>query len=155
MQFLACECKLCSSKDSVVTNGRHEYTKTVFLYFSGVASCWHPVMVKLVGTLLTISGLKNKLVFMGKERQLMLVNTERTVLHVPRLLKRSVPVSKTFVRGNGECGEYSGVVKGVYMQGMVVELESDVWLLLTGNSLMVPHSLRAGTLVSSIIMNVC
>ncbi|KAI9200887.1 hypothetical protein LWI28_014534 [Acer negundo] len=148
MRVVACECKLCSSKEYKIIQGRHVFTKPVFLYLSGAASCWHPVMMKLVGNVITISGLKKKLVFIGKDSQLMFVNTEHSVFHVPRLLKKWSPISKTFIRGNGECGVYTGVVKGVYMRGMAVELDSEVWLLLTDKLLTVPHSLRVGAIIS-------
>ncbi|KAH7567364.1 hypothetical protein JRO89_XS07G0059000 [Xanthoceras sorbifolium] len=148
MRVIACECKLCSSKERLITQGHHVFTKPVFLYFSGAASCWHPVMMKLVGNVITISGLKKKLVFIGKDSQLMFVNTEHSVFHMPRLLKKWLTISKTVIRGNGECGVYTGVVKGVYMQGMVVELDSEVWLLLTDKVLTVPHSLRVGAVIS-------
>ncbi|KAJ6404838.1 hypothetical protein OIU84_012918 [Salix udensis] len=53
------------------------------------------------------------------------------------------------IRGNGECGVYTGVVRGVYMQGMVVELDKEVWLLLTDQQVTAPHSLREGAIISA------
>jgi len=43
----------------------------------------------------------------------------------------------------------------VYMEGMVVELDNEVWLLLTEHLLTPPHSLRVGALVSENEFTVC
>lgn len=153
MRVMACGCKLCSSKESKITQECHSFTKPEFVYFCGAASGWHPVMTKLVGKVIMISGLKKKLIFIGREEsQLMFVTTENSVLHVPRLLKKLLPVLKTVIKGKGECGVYTGVVKGVYMQGKIVELDNEVWLLLTDKFLSVPHSLRLGSVVSRIML---
>ncbi|XP_024952233.2 CST complex subunit CTC1 isoform X2 [Citrus sinensis] len=149
MRVLACDCKFCTAKECEITHECHSFTKPKFVYFFGAASCWHPVATKLVGKVITISGLKKKLVFIGKEEsQLMFVTTENSVLHVPRLLKKWSPPSKTVIKGKGESGVYTGVVKGVYMQGLLVELDNEVWLLLTDKLRTVPHSLRSGAVIS-------
>ncbi|KAK9270684.1 hypothetical protein L1049_026266 [Liquidambar formosana] len=156
VQIMVCECKLCKLKESVMNShdsirGRssHSFAKRVVVYFSGSASSWHPVITKLIGNIVSLSGLKKKLVFIGKEEsQLMYVTTEKTLLHVPRLPDRWLPYRKTVIEGKGECGVYTGTVKGVYMQGMVVELDEEVWLLLTDRLLTPLHSLRVGALIS-------
>lgn len=152
VRVMTCECKLCSSKENKTTQACKVFTKPVFVYFCGAASCWHPVMIKLSGHVITISGLKKKLVFIAKEEsQLMLVTVENSVLHVPRLSEKWFPDSRTVIKGKGECGVYTGVVKGVYMRGMIVELDNEVWLLLSDKLLSVPHSLREGAVVSKIM----
>uniref|UniRef100_A0A0A9EKJ9 CST complex subunit CTC1 n=1 Tax=Arundo donax TaxID=35708 RepID=A0A0A9EKJ9_ARUDO len=44
-------------------------------------------------------------------------------------------------------GVYAGVITGIYMQGMVVELDDAVWLLIDDQQLAPPHSLRVGAVV--------
>lgn len=163
VRFTVCECELCTSKalemvlnDSIVEHGQgsscHCYNKLEFVYFCGSTSSWHPVITKLIGNVITVSGLKKKLVYIGKEEsRLMYVTTDKSALHLPRLSKKWVPHEKSVVKGKGECGSYKGVVRGVYMQGMVVELDDEVWLLLTDHQVTAPHSLRVGALVSESI----
>ncbi|XP_050236742.1 CST complex subunit CTC1 [Mercurialis annua] len=157
-QMRGCECRICKSKKSPSTvlhrldKGRdcHSFTKPLFVYFYGDSSSWHSVITKLVRKVVTLSGLKKKLVFVGKEEsQLIFVITENSVVHFPRLLSENQsPFTKNIALGKGECGDYKGVVSGIYMQGMVVELDKEVWLLLTDQLLVVPHSLRVGSIVS-------
>lgn len=160
VHIMVCECSLCSSKESATNlndsiqeqNNNHSFTKPVIVYFCGKASSWHPVITKLIGNVVTISGLKKKLVYIGSEEsRLIYVTAERSELRLSRsrLRKKSIPGVKTNVEGKGECGSYTGIVQGVYMQGMVVELDDEVWLLLTSQLLTPPHSLRVGALVSS------
>ncbi|BBG94975.1 conserved telomere maintenance component 1 [Prunus dulcis] len=85
---------------------------------------------------------------MFEESKLMYVTTENSALHLLRLSWKWQPKCTAVAKGKGECGTYRGIVKGVYMQGMVVELDNEVWLLLTDQLLTPPHSLRAGALVS-------
>lgn len=158
VQFMVCECKSCSSKeaimvlkDSIQERDTHSFTKPMFVYCCGSASSWHPVFTKLVGNIVAISGLKKKLVFIGKEEsKVMCVTTGSSALHLSRLSKKWSPKVTVVRKGNGEVGTYRGIVKGVYMQGMVVLLDNEVWLLLTDQLLTPPHSLRAGSLVSLI-----
>ncbi|GMI92795.1 conserved telomere maintenance component 1 [Hibiscus trionum] len=143
VRIMTCECKLCRLKESVSVlfgaTDRHSFTSPVFVYFCGPAWCWHPALTKLIGNIVTISGLMKKLILMGdQESVLMLVTAENTVLHLPKLLKKRKVV----------CGSYIGTVKNVYMQGMVVELDEEVWLLLTNQSLKPPHGLRIGAVIS-------
>lgn len=160
VQIRVCECKLCNSKESItilhnLAQGQHPhcFLQPLFVYFFGPSWRWHPVITKLVGNVVTLSGLKKKLVFIGKEEsQLMFVTTENSVLHLPRLSNKWSPFMKNIV-GKGECGAYTGVVKGVYMRGMVIELDKEVWLLLSDQLLTAPHSLRVGAIVSKISLS--
>lgn len=156
VQILVCDCKLCTSKQSGswdVSIEGHSFTKPVFVYFCGSSSSWHPVFTKLIGNLVNISGLKKKLVYIAKEEScLMYVTTGKSNLHLPSLLKKCVQNKKTCIKGKGECGTYVGTVRGVYMQGMVVELDNEVWLLLTDQLLAPPHSLRVGAIVSAVTL---
>lgn len=156
-RIMVCQCKICNSTDSIKFshslgqgNISHSFTKPSFVYFCGASWCWHPVITKLIGTVIMLSGLKKKLVFIGKEEsQLMFVTTEYSGLQLPRVLKKWPLFSRNVIRGNGECGVYTGVVRGVYMQGMVVELDKEVWLLLTDQQVTAPHSLREGAIISA------
>jgi hypothetical protein len=143
VQFMVCKCE----------NGQgsrcHCYNKPEFVYFCGSTSSWHPVITKLIGNVITVSGLKKKMVYIGKEvSRLMYVTMDKSALHLPRPSKKWVLHEKSVVKGKGECGSYKGIVRGVYMQGMVVELDDEVWLLLTDHQITAPHSLRVGALVS-------
>lgn len=157
VRIMICECKLCCSKEAVGAlyqePDSHSFTEPVFVYFCESAWCWHPIMAKLIGNVVTISGLKKKLVFMGKQdSDLMFVTGENSFLHLHRLLKKRVCFSGNVLKGNAECGSYTGTVSNVYMQGLVVELDKEVWLLLTDQLLMPPHGLRVGAVVSKIFI---
>ncbi|XP_060958065.1 CST complex subunit CTC1 isoform X3 [Cannabis sativa] len=159
VQIMVCECRLCSSKskdtisalnDSVEEQSNHSFTKPFIVYFCGQASSWHPVITKQIGNVVTISNLKKKLVYIGDQHsRLMYVTAEKSCLSISRYRRHKIhPNNKTNVEGKGECGSYTGVVRGVYMQGMVVELDNEVWLLLTNHLITPPHSLRVGALIS-------
>lgn len=48
----------------------------------------------------------------------------------------------------GDCGGvYTGVVTGIYMQRMLIELDKIVWLLIDDQHLAPSHSLRVGAVV--------
>ena len=158
-KVLVCECKLCSSSDpDKALCGIHErhcidnFTKSFIVYIYDFASCWHPVVSKLVGNYVSLTGLKKKLIFIGKEEesQLMYVTSEKSKLHLPRFQDQCVSFQKTIVLGKGECGEYTGIVTEIYMQGMVIEFDKKVMLLLTDQLLNFTHSLRVGAIVSNI-----
>lgn len=157
-KVLVCECKLCSSSDPgralCGVNERHSidsFTKSFIVYFYDFASCWHPVVSRLVGNYVSLTGLKKKLIFIGKEdSQLMYVTSEKSTLHLPRLRDQCVLFRKTKILGKGERGEYTGIVTEIYMQGMVVEFDKKVMLLLTDQLLNFTHSLRVGAIVSNI-----
>ena len=51
VQILVCECRSCSSRESIQEQNSHSFTKPVIVYFCGSASCWHPVITKLIGKL--------------------------------------------------------------------------------------------------------
>ncbi|KAF5740713.1 CST complex subunit CTC1 [Tripterygium wilfordii] len=157
LRVMACQCRLCSCKEPStaldnVIRGRdlHSLSKPLFVYFLGSVSCWHPAITKLIGDTVLFSGLKKKLITIGKEDSLLMyVTTGNSVLHLPRLSKKWLLLPRTAMKGKGESGTYTGVVKGVHMQGLVIELDKDVWLLLTDQLLTPPHSLRVGAVISA------
>ena len=129
----------------------HCFTKTQILYFCGPGSSWHPLFTKLIGNIISTSHLKKKLVFIGKEEsQLMYVTTGKTMLRMWSMANQEIPRKEAVIKGMGECGIYSGIITGIYMQGMVINLDERVWLLITDGLLNPPHSLRVGALVSNI-----
>ncbi|XP_027090810.2 CST complex subunit CTC1 isoform X2 [Coffea arabica] len=157
VKILVCECEFCRSRKTILalrdlsdeSCKNHCFLKCLIVYFCGSASSWHPVMVRLIGNLISLSGLKKKLVYIGKDdSELMYVTTDKALLRLPVMAKKYISKEKAEVRGFGEVGSYAGTVTGVYMQGMVVELDQGVLLLLTDHQLMVPHSLRVGAIVS-------
>lgn len=156
VQILVCECGSCSSRDpislpddSIREQSTHSFVKPKIVYLRGSASSWHPILTKFVGRSITFWGFKKKLVFIGKsESCLMYVSTEESSVHLSGLSRMGIASKKNAIKGKGECGSYTGIIKGVYMQGMLLELENEVWLLLTGHLLSPPHSLRVGAIVS-------
>ncbi|KAK4803412.1 hypothetical protein SAY86_003229 [Trapa natans] len=153
VEFIICNCQLCKSKipvDKLVkTADSHSYSKSVFVYFCGSCSPWHPAITKLIGSSVVLSGLKKKLMFIGRgESQLIFVITEVSLLHVLRMPWKQSVHAKTRIRGRGECGHYNGVVRAVYLQGTVVELDKEVWLLLTDQQSVLPHSIRVGAIIA-------
>ncbi|KAG6591357.1 CST complex subunit CTC1, partial [Cucurbita argyrosperma subsp. sororia] len=155
-QIMICECRSCTSRepmslpdDSVRVLNTHSFVKPTVVYLCGSASSWHPVLTKFVGRALTFGGLKKKKVSIGKaESCLMYISTENSSLHLSRLSRIRLPCKTNAIKGKGECGSYTGIINGVYMQGMLLELENGVWLLLTDHFLSPPHSLRAGAIIS-------
>ncbi|CAA7033315.1 unnamed protein product [Microthlaspi erraticum] len=149
VKVMACESKECKRNDVLDSvDCSHSFEKSVFVYFCGsVAASWHPAMTKLVGRSIALSGMKKKLVYISKcDSVLVFVTTENSVLHSPWLSKKR-EVSKTVVDRRSNCGSYLGLVKGVYLKGKLVELDQDVWLLLTDQIHKRPHSIRNGSLI--------
>ncbi|XP_019174090.1 PREDICTED: CST complex subunit CTC1 isoform X2 [Ipomoea nil] len=155
-KMLVCECKLCSCTYSTIQlhnskehTSNHCFNKAVIVYFCGPASVWHPVITRLVGSIVSLLGLKKKLAYIMKETsQLVYVTVEKSLMRLSYLQDQFIQVQKTDIRGNGECGSYSGIVTGIYMQGMIVELDQEVMLMLTDHDITVPHGLRVGAIAS-------
>ncbi|XP_071712647.1 CST complex subunit CTC1 [Rutidosis leptorrhynchoides] len=148
-EITVCECEICSCRDKVISfqdiiGADHKFSKTITLYFCGPASIWYPVISRLVGGVLLISGMKKKMVFLGEEKSLMMyVTAEKSVIHIPTSTgKNGVNARK------GLCNVYTGCITATYMQGMVIELDQNVLLLLTDNHLSMPHSLRTGAIIT-------
>ncbi|KAK4284024.1 hypothetical protein QN277_000912 [Acacia crassicarpa] len=156
VEVICCECKLCSSKKLSTDMSclmadwdSHSFTKLVVVYFIDNASSWHSVITKLSGDRIIVSGLKRKMVFMGKdESRIMYVTTNESVLHVAPFPNQWLPCLNMDTKRKRKFSTYTGIVSGIYMQGMVVELDHDVWLLLTDQKLTLPHSLRVGAIIS-------
>ncbi|KAK9129613.1 hypothetical protein Sjap_010100 [Stephania japonica] len=107
------------------------------------------VLFLLVGNAVCIMGLKKKMVFIGeKDSCAMYVTTEKAALLTSVLIPKEFSRKGSKIRGCGELGSYCGIVTGFYMQGMVVELDEKVWLLLTDQLFAPSHALRIGAFVS-------
>ncbi|CAH2070720.1 unnamed protein product [Thlaspi arvense] len=149
IRVMACECREYSGKDMLDSIGfSHSFEKSVLVYFCGsVAASWHPAITKLVGRNIGLSGMNKKLVYINKcDSLLVFVTTENSVLHSPWVSKKQA-VSRSAVERRGNCGSYLGFVKGLYMKGKLVEMEEDVWLLLTDQIHNRSHSIRTGSLI--------
>jgi len=72
------------------------------------------------------------------------VSTEMTMVSLCQLPLGGVSIWK-------DEGVYNGVVTGVYMRGMTVELDEKVWLLVTNPKIAPPLSVRVGAIVSSLV----
>lgn len=151
-----CECEFCSSKSFVSELGNlkegnvgdHCFDKTAIVYFCGSTSSWHPIVSTLIGKVVLILSLKKKLVFIGKDQpQLMYVAGDSVSLHVIKMFKAQNGVCHDGIGGKGRCVSYTGVITGIYMQGMVVELDQDVMLVVTDQYLCVLHCMRVGAIV--------
>ncbi|MCL7035643.1 hypothetical protein MKW94_007160 [Papaver nudicaule] len=151
-ELMVCKCELCTSKISVqdLLQGRmskHSFTVRVIVYFLGSAVSCHPIVTKLLGNVVCFTGLKKKVVFIGKQESCsMLITTDKTALR----WRKGFLDGRSVIKGSGDTGAYSGIVTGVYMEGMVVELDDKVWLLITDRLLAPPHSLRIGAMISVI-----
>ncbi|XP_011083799.1 CST complex subunit CTC1 [Sesamum indicum] len=157
VDVLVCQCKFCVSKFLAselrdLTEEKvkdHSFEKRAIVYFSGLTSSWHPVVSRFISNVIWLTGLKQKLVFItNEESKLMYVTTDEASLHVTKFFKEQGLSRNTNIKGRGEIGSYTGVITAIYMQGMVVELDQDVILLLTDQHLIVPHCVRVGAIVT-------
>ncbi|KAL8230888.1 hypothetical protein R6Q57_000666 [Mikania cordata] len=157
-EIIICECELCSSRDRLMLlqdltkeyNQDHTFLKYKILYFCGSASIWYPAISRLVGGIVLISGMKKKMVFLGEDKSLMMyVTTEKAIIHLPiSSVRTTINERNNTIRQKGLCSVYTGIITGIYMQGMVIELDQKVLLLLTDNQLSLPLSLRIGAIVT-------
>ncbi|KAJ0986625.1 hypothetical protein J5N97_004981 [Dioscorea zingiberensis] len=131
----------------------HSFTQQTFLYFVKPTSLWQPVMAKLIGKLILVSGLKKKMVEVGVHSYLMFVATEKTMVSLCQIPFNNMESRVVRPVMNGE-SVYCGVVTGVYMHGMAVELDNKVWLMITDPLLGPQHSLRVGAL-HGVFMEFC
>ncbi|KAI3933792.1 hypothetical protein MKW92_038034 [Papaver armeniacum] len=151
-ELLVCKCELCISKISVQDllhrrSSSHSFTVPVTVYFLGSSASCHPIVTKLLGNVVCFTGLKKKVVFVGKQDSCsMLITTDKAALRY----RQGFPDEATMIKKSGDSGAYSGTVTGVYMEGMVVELDDKVWILITDRLLAPPHSLRIGVMISVI-----
>ncbi|KAK6938729.1 CST complex subunit CTC1, plant [Dillenia turbinata] len=95
----------------------------------------------MVGSIVLVSGLK-------KLSRMMFVTAENSMLHIPKLISNFPPKENTTIEGKGEMGLFLGVVSGIYMQGIVVDLDEEVFLLMTNGLLTQFPGLGIDTLVS-------
>ncbi|XP_077216587.1 conserved telomere maintenance component 1 isoform X2 [Tasmannia lanceolata] len=152
-KILACECAVCKTATSAIElrgQNSHSFNKSVFVYFCGPTSSWCPVLSKLVRDVVLVTELKKKMICVGgDESYLMFVTSERSELyHQSQLRLEDISIGRTVISGRGESGLYMGTVTGVYMKGMVFELDKKVWLLVTDRRLAQPHFLRVGAIIS-------
>ncbi|KAL6012579.1 hypothetical protein ACLOJK_003068 [Asimina triloba] len=149
-----CECPVCS-KDGCTDGERklHSFTERVLVYFVGSAVGWHPLLCKLLGHGVSVVGVRKKLISVGGDEScLVFMTTEKAALYLSQLQLNSeampLPVERKVISGKGELGNYTGVVTGIFFQGMAIELDGKVWLL--DREGLIAHP-RVGALVSASI----
>ncbi|KAM0911145.1 hypothetical protein ACQ4PT_013695 [Festuca glaucescens] len=144
-EMMCCGCRQC--KASQPESGQdHKFEVGKFVYFVDSASRWRPVLARLIGRPVSVTGLRKKMVSVGKKGSYtMLVSSAITmVAWCPSYV--GVPQSGELP---GKCtGVYSGIVSGIYMHGTLVELDGIAWLLIDDKQLVPPHSLRIGAVIS-------
>jgi hypothetical protein len=143
-ELICCRCRQCQKSPPKSDQGHH-FEAVSFLYFVEAASTWRPVLAWLVGKLVYISGLKKQMVSLkDKASYTMLVPSSKTAVAWCPSYRGNVPSDCS----SENCGgAYAGVITGVFMQGVVVELDGSVWLLIDDKQLPPPHSLRVGAIV--------
>ncbi|KAL6846650.1 hypothetical protein ACP4OV_024098 [Aristida adscensionis] len=144
-EMLCCGCRRCRVSPPEAEQG-HKFEVVKFVYFVESASTWRPVLARFIGKPVYVSGLKKTLVSVGdKGSYTMLVPSTKTAVAWCPSYKGNM-----LLDGSPEkCGRgYAGVITGIYMQGLVVELDDTVWVLVDDQTLPPPHSLRVGALIS-------
>ncbi|GJZ65612.1 conserved telomere maintenance component 1, partial [Tanacetum coccineum] len=135
-EVIVCECELCSCQDTVMlldgeNNGCHRGFGDV--------------------------GFEEKDGFLGEGKSLMIyVTTEKSIIHLSiALVERQMKGRNTTNERKGLFSVYIGSITAVYMQGMVVELDEKVVLLVTDHQLPMPHSLRVGAIMEGLVQKYC
>lgn len=143
-EMMCCACRRCRVLPPE-SDQDHKFELEKFVYFVDSASRWRPVLARMVGRPVSVSGLKKRLVSIDRKGSYtMLVSTRKTMLRwCP-----SYPAVLKLDGSPGDCGGvYTGVVTGIYMQRMLIELDKIVWLLIDDQHLAPSHSLRVGAVV--------
>ncbi|BAF24955.1 Os09g0376000 [Oryza sativa Japonica Group] len=144
-EMMCCACRRCRVLPPE-SDQDHKFELEKFVYFVDSASWWRPVLARMVGRPVSVSGLKKRLVSIDRKGSYtMLVSTRKTMLRwCP-----SYPAVLKLDGSPGDCGGvYTGVVTGIYMQRMLIELDKIVWLLIDDQHLAPSHSLRVGAVIS-------
>uniref|UniRef100_A0ACD5Y9W7 Uncharacterized protein n=1 Tax=Avena sativa TaxID=4498 RepID=A0ACD5Y9W7_AVESA len=144
-EMMCCGCRQCKASQPESEHD-HKFEVEKFVYFVDWASRWRPVLARLIARPVSVTGLRKKMVSVGKKGSyIMLVSSAKTmVAWCPSYV--GVPPSYELP---GKCGGvYSGIVSGIYMQGMLVELDEIALLLIDDMQLVPPHSLRVGAVIS-------
>ncbi|KAF0914822.1 hypothetical protein E2562_031925 [Oryza meyeriana var. granulata] len=144
-EMMCCACRKCRVTPPEADE-QHKFELEKFVYFVDSSSRWRPVLARMVGRPVSVSGLKKRMVSIGKKGSYsMLVSTRKTMLRwCP-----SYPAVLKLDGSPGNCGGvHTGVITGIYMQGMLVELDETVWLLIDDQQLAPSHSLRVGAVIS-------
>ena len=87
------------------------------------------MIVKLIGNSIMLSKLKKKMAFIGVVSYVMYLTTKDSIMHHYRLFKKQLPSSNIDVKGKGECSAYTGIIRSIHMEGRVMKLDLDSWLL--------------------------
>ncbi|XP_020590566.1 CST complex subunit CTC1 isoform X2 [Phalaenopsis equestris] len=138
-EIFTCKCSFCFNSFSMDRfdysswkQSSHCFAASEFVYFLK-PSGWRVALVKLVGKVIMVSGLKKKIIFVGEKTSYAIYVTPLDASVSLGLLPLEAMYHGEDVRTRmtGDVTVYDGVVTGVYMQGMAVELDEKVWLLVT------------------------
>ncbi|KAK8967649.1 CST complex subunit CTC1 [Platanthera guangdongensis] len=151
-----CNCSFCTKSCSLDRFGcslwrhtNHCFSISKFVYFVAPSAWWRLALAKLAGKVIMVSGLKKKMIFVGEKTSYAMYTTT---------LETSISACQFPVdictRVIEEGAVYNGVVTGVYMHGMVVELDDKVWLLVTDTNIVPLAAVRVGA-IHGIFMEFC
>ncbi|XP_078162396.1 conserved telomere maintenance component 1 isoform X3 [Carex rostrata] len=141
-EILTCLCDSCAKRRLNEKSVLHQFTESKVVYFIKPTHKWRPVFAKLVGKVMYLSGLKKRMVVVRNESHIMLVSTIKTKVSLGASIVSDLPTK------HRSRGAYKGIVTGIYLHGVVVELDKKVWLLIHDTLLVPHHSLRIGAIVS-------
>ncbi|OEL31303.1 CST complex subunit CTC1 [Dichanthelium oligosanthes] len=144
-EILCCGCHQCWVLPPEAAQD-HKFVVVKFVYFVDSACTWRPLLVWLIGRLVYISGLKKKLVSVAdKGSHTMFVSSTNTAMAWCPSYRGNLPFDGPLQKCGGA---YAGVITGIYLQGLVVELDDTLWLLIDDLLLLPQHSLRVGAVIS-------
>lgn len=146
-EILTCLCDSCAKRRLNEKGVLHQFTESKVVYFIKPTHKWRPVFAKLVGKVMYLSGLKKRMVVVGNESHIMLVSTIKTKVSLGASIASDLPTK------HRSRGAYKGIVTGIYLHGVVVELDKKVWLLIHDTLLVPHHSLRIGAIVCILSLN--
>ncbi|KAL0916542.1 hypothetical protein M5K25_014063 [Dendrobium thyrsiflorum] len=156
-ELFTCKCNLCSKSFSMDRFGyslwnqnSHCFDVSEFVYFLKPSSGWRLPLAKLVGKVIMVSGLKRKMIFVGEKiSYAMYVTPLETSVSLGQLPLEAMQLGEDVRAKMIEDGAvYNGIITRVYMQGMAVELDDKVWLLVTDSNLAPLAALRVGAIIS-------
>ncbi|XP_020704179.1 CST complex subunit CTC1 isoform X3 [Dendrobium catenatum] len=156
-ELFTCKCNLCSKSFymyrfdySLWIQNSHCFSVSDFVYFLEPSSGWRLALAKLVGKVVMVSGLKRKMIFVGEKiSYAMYVTPLETSVSLGRLPLEAMQLGEDVRAKMIEDGAvYNGIITRVYMQGMAVELDDKVWLLVTDSNLAPLAALRVGAIIS-------
>lgn len=147
-EISVCDCLMCGGNSEKVemVDGNDSSPSSVVVYFCGSASSWRPLLVYLIGSRISIKGVRKKLVSLeaGGSYE-MFVTMGGTSVYRCQSSYDLGAVGRKMILALPSVKSYAGIVTGCFMQGIVTELDNSVWVVFPD---VTSHSLRVGALVS-------